>query len=898
MSQSNSPITGTIINPQKEPLEFVSVALLNPKDSTMINFTTTDIKGNFKIIETSKDSILIQLFSTGYLPYFKNIVYKNKPIDLKTIVLKESVDLLDEVIISAVIPIEIKKDTISFNANSFKINPDDTIEELLKKLPGLELESDGKIIAQGNEVTKIFVDGKEFFGGDPAIVLKNLSADAIAKIEVIDKKSNESELTGINDGNKQIVINFSLKKNKKKRGFGKTSSGVGLDKRYFSNLNYNKFSSKTQLSIIGKFNNINITGSNIQNFLQNSDGLGDESDDNNNSRRRKKLSGFLTTVVGGINLGHEFKKKESFNIDYFYNQSRNNGITNSKRTTFSSANNYYSEFKNNYNHTSHNHNLNFNYKNQSNKTNSLFIKGGFLADQRNSNTNREGVYLNNLNEIKTTNKNQLKNDNEKASGNLKINFHQKLNEKGRHFSAGFYTTFSKTKRNNDQQTFITRNLDKPTPSSKEIFTLRNESLHVFSKNFVFQYTEPLGNNHFLKIEANAILKKEKEHVNQSKTTYSNTEIKEQLNYHYKHLENNFFSKLAYGYNSEKLNIHTGLVLQDNNRYFGEINKNYFSKNHYYLNPLTTIQYSPKKGRKFKFIYKKSILSPKSMQSTTVTNDLNVYSIKKGNPNLLPEKNDALNLSANIHDFTSSLSFYSKIQFQYTTNAIIPHIDIDEDFIKTKSFENQGNKKKFNSSISFSKKISGLGVRYTLKNKNTYTTSNSIINLQLNDVTSKDFLINASFENYNKRKFDLKTGATYSVNTTYFSLVKDLDRKYVMQRYFAMIDLDVSQKVNFNTQFDYFIHSDNRFTSKQKLPLWNASVSYAFSNKKNKILKLVFIDLLDKNIDINKKSTINYFEESTTKSLGRYVVLSYTYRLNNRQKKRKHKKHKKAFSPPS
>ena len=290
-------------------------------------------------------------------------MHRGRPLfDNDTITLKEDISSLDEIVIAAVVPVQIKKDTVSFNANSFKINHDDNIEGLLNKLPGIEIE-EGKVIAQGTTVTKIFVDGKEFFGGDPSIVLKNLSADVVAKIEVIDKKSDEAELTGVNDGNKEIVINFTLKKSKKNRGFGKVAGGLGLDNRYFSNLNYNQFNTKAQLSVIGKFNNINVTGSNIQGFLKNADGISDDSDDNGEDdfiKQQKNLNGYLKTVVAGIHYGKELKKKESFNVDYFYNLSENNGVSDTKRVFFSNSNNFNYSSENSYLNTSDNHNLNFN----------------------------------------------------------------------------------------------------------------------------------------------------------------------------------------------------------------------------------------------------------------------------------------------------------------------------------------------------------------------------------------------------------------------------------------------------------------------------------------------------------------------------------------------------------
>ena len=199
----------------------VSVAILSAKESVFLNYTTTDAKGNFYVDDIPKDSIILQLTFLGFTTYSKKLIYKKQLIDLKTIVLKEDVSALNEIVISAVVPIQIKKDTVSFNASFFKVNYDDTIDRLLSKLPGIEIDENGNIVTQGTTVTKVMIDGKEFFGGDPSIVLKNISADAIAKVEIIDQKSDEAELTGVSDGNKEIVINFTLKKDKKNRGFGK-----------------------------------------------------------------------------------------------------------------------------------------------------------------------------------------------------------------------------------------------------------------------------------------------------------------------------------------------------------------------------------------------------------------------------------------------------------------------------------------------------------------------------------------------------------------------------------------------------------------------------------------------------------------------------------------------------
>jgi hypothetical protein len=156
------------------------------------------------------------------------------------------------------------------------------------------------------------------------------------------------------------------------------------------------------------------------------------------------------------------------------------------------------------------------------------------------------------------------------------------------------------------------------------------------------------------------------------------------------------------------------------------------------------------------------------------------------------------------------------------------------------------------------------------------------------VVSQDYLVNLIVQNNRKRRVDLKAGATYILNNTSFSIENNLDRKFTTQKYFGMVDFDLSKRFNINTQLDYIIYTDNGFSIQQEIPIWNAAMSYSLS-KNNNIVKLIFIDLLDRNVDVFRRSTLNYFEETNLQSLGRYVVLSYTYKLNAGNKRSKQAK---------
>jgi hypothetical protein len=880
-SQS-SGIKGVVTDVEKLPLEMVSVAILHPKDNTLLSFTSTNTKGEFYLNDISRDSIVLQINLLGFSPFSKKLVYKKQLIDLKTIVLKDDIGLLDEVIISAVVPIQIKKDTVSYNANSFKVNYDDNIEGLLKKLPGLEIDEEGKVVAQGNQVTKIFVDGKEFFGGDPSIVLKNLSADAIAKIEVIDKKSDEAELTGINDGNKEVVINFTLKKTKKNRGFGKLAAGIGLDNRYFSNLNYNQFNSKSQVSVIGKFNNINITGSNIQSFLSNSDGVTDDSDDGTESgfiTPQKNLSGFLKTAVAGFHYGKELKKKESFNADYFYNSSENSGVSKTNRVFFSRSNNFNYKSENNYLNTTDNHNLNFNYENKSNKTSTLRILGKFNSDIRNSNKIREGQFFNDVEELVTLNNNESESRSYKKFGDLSINYLKRLQKKGRIFNLLLATTVNNYERESDQTTFTKRNLNNTTPTERELSINRNQDVNSNILNLKFKFTEPIIGKHYLNIEAVAFLLSGKEVTDQSRKTITTSTTEDFIDFNYKYSENNFKTKLSHNYNTTTLNIATGVELHTLDRKFGEVDVNEFNKNKRFLNPSFIFQYKPKRGRRYKFSYKKMIKAPRASQTNPFVNDINPFYINTGNTELKAQKVDSYSLFANVYDFRSSVNFNTKFQYMLYKDAIIRNVSINDDYVRAVSYQNSGNRDKFNGVINFNHKINSLGLRYSLKNSYTYNAANSVVNFDLNKVISKDYYFNFLVQNNKKRKVDLKAGFYYRINRTSFSLEENLNRKYTTQKYFGMVDFDISKRFNVNTQLDYIFYDDKSFDIHQEIPIWNAAISYSLSNNNN-IVKLVFIDLLNKNVDVLRRSTQNFFEETELQSLGRYVILSYTYRLNS------------------
>lgn len=256
-------VKGTIQDNDKNPLIGASVVLLNPADSVLVSFGTTDENGLFEIKNVKPDSLKIQITYLGY-GTIEKIIYvggENPIVDQGIITLYSADNLLDEVVVkSEYIPIAIKKDTIEYNADAYRVRPNATVEELLKKLPGIEVDASGVITAQGEEIKKVMVDGKKFFGDDPKMATQNLPADAVKKVQVFDKKSEKAEFTGVSDGESEKVLNLELKADKKIGTFGEVMAGYGDKDRFDTKLSFNKFNSKYQFSTLANFNNLSNQG--------------------------------------------------------------------------------------------------------------------------------------------------------------------------------------------------------------------------------------------------------------------------------------------------------------------------------------------------------------------------------------------------------------------------------------------------------------------------------------------------------------------------------------------------------------------------------------------------------------------------------------------------------------
>lgn len=362
-------ITGEVTDTEGEKLIAATVMLLNAQDSVLASFAMTDEQGHFTIKNAKAGSYLLRVNYVGYSPLDQKLELKSADVNVGQIKLNPT-ELQEVVVEGEAIPINMKKDTIEYNAAAFETKPNAVVEDLLKKLPGMEVDRDGTIKSQGETVNKVLVDGKEFFGNDPKMATKNLPADAVNKVQVFDQKSEFSQFSGVDDGNDEKTINLELKEDHKKGTFGTASAGYGTDERYKLSANINQFREDNQFSFIGKHNNINEQGFSTGEYISFMGGLGNLSSGGGGFRlggggvpiSNGLSDGFVNSSSAGLNFNRDFSEKVELRTSYLYSRIENITLKETDRTNFVNDQTFETNEVSDNNSSGSNHNINLNLK--------------------------------------------------------------------------------------------------------------------------------------------------------------------------------------------------------------------------------------------------------------------------------------------------------------------------------------------------------------------------------------------------------------------------------------------------------------------------------------------------------------------------------------------------------
>ena len=888
-SYRNVSIGGQVLDSLECPMISATVVLLQAADSVISSFSITDAQGQFEMKRVNPGDYVLQISYVGYQSYSDSLLVDGEieKIDIGAINMKTLTSALDEVVVNADrIPMMIKKDTIVYNADAFKTQPNDRVEDLLRKLPGMEVEADGTIKAQGEEVRQVLVDGKEFFGRDPQIATKNLPAAAVQNVEVFDKKSEMAEFTGIDDGQEEKAINLELKEEHKKGVFGSLSAGYGTEDRFRGNANINKFTKTQQISLIGVANNVNEQGFSLNDYVQFAGGL---SSLMRGGGGRATLSGvpisdgvsdgFVNTGALGLHYNQELGKKVELNANYFYSRIKNDILQEVRRENILGDESFLQTEDDDQETLNANHrvnlNLDFNIDTSQNLEfrSTLAFNDSELASLSRSNVFNPAGSL----------ENEGNSDNRSFGENLDLSteliYRKKFAKRGRSFSGTL--TFGMQDNNQDVNLrSLNTFFDQAGGSSIDsIFQDQYQTNDQTNYGVEVAYIEPLGGNKFLGLDY-------------SRRNFSNEVLKDVFD-----LENSgriFNNRLSNHYNRDyvydkgdvslrwikgKSNLNVIASLQQSNL-TGDLVLDEASIEKTYTNflPRLTWSFDISRSKNLRLSYNTSVREPSITQLQPIVDNSNPLNIYVGNPDLEQEYSHRLNLRFFSFSQFSMTNFFASITGTYTDNAIVNSKTIDDRFIQITKPVNIDNDYRLNSFLGFGTPLRFVKTRVNVHANFGFNRGSVFVN-DFEEITNRyNSSIELSFDNQQKDLLDLRLGGGVGHSLTEYSVSSSLDQDYFNQNYFIDAVVNIGQNWAVGSKLDYSIYSGGTFSNQRTVPIWEASLTRYLMHKRGQIDLMAF-DILNKNIGFQQSVDLNYIEDVRIKSLGQYFMLKLTYSLN-------------------
>lgn len=876
-------INGFISDEKGKAMPFANVALLNPKDSTFAYFAISDESGIYEIKKVSNGKYLLQTAFMGYQTVFKSIdVSKNETIGA-IIMQPKPVKLNEYNIVGENIPILIKKDTLEYNASSFKTKPDASSEDLIRKLPGIEVDNTGNIKAMGEDVKRVLVDGKEFFSNDPKIATKNIPANAIKKVQLFDKKSDGSDLTGIDDGRRDKTINLILKDNFKDGIFGDIKAGYGTDNHYQASAKAYKFTKKSQFALLGMNNNINKFGFSFNDYLDFNGGLMNmaqggkitiSSDDNMPIDFGQKINGVFNNGSAGVNYSYDYNKNSRFYVSYMGSLIDKDLIQNSHSLNYTNQSEYErnSYLKNKI--KSQSNSLTYGLKNKSDSTQTFILNG---------NTSFSFGKKNNLSTSENLSNSLLVNNLEEFYNEDKLDINTKFGTTWMKKGKGIWKLFTasaniqygltkdKEKQNNEFKYFTPENkitttqlLNNKTENYNYSLTL-NELIKL-KNNYYLESNLNIGNtNQFLKFN----------YSNNNNESNNDDSINPQFTQNYQWLK----PGLTLKYLSKKTKINLGFNAELGNLKNNYINDLTTSKNYNYILPNFEWEYEPSIGRRVSAYYSSDITYPNALQlapSYYLKNPMIKY---YDNKELQPEWRHDVSMNWQYFDQFSFTSLFFNINGAYTKNKINLSRNINEDLTQNAQYINVKDDYKISGSIDFSTPLNLIKLKMNTRLGERINKGVNLINNINNNYIKYNHSISLNFENKIKEKWNFRFGSVLNYSQIKYSIQKALNNEYFNTNYFAEISYNPNDKWYFELSGDYENYNSKSFSNTVEIPIISAEINYYFLKYKRGVLSLSAYDLLNKNTGVERIGDLNYLIETKSNIIQRYVMLSFKYRLN-------------------
>ena len=878
--QAQQYITGKLLdNTTSQPIRGASITIIAVKDSSKVQ-VPTDILGRFSSSTLPNGDYLVSTQPMGYSMDLRRVKLIGQTIDLMFKLTNAEI-VLDEINISSS-SIQVKGDTLEFDTKKYITQDFADADELVKQIPGVEIDEDGNVKAQGEPVNKIIIDGREFFSTDPKIALKNLPADVIAKIQIIDDKTEQAKFSGFDDGKRMKVINIVTKPDKRKSYFGKLSGGAGPDRKYAVNTQVTKMNPKRQYSIDINTNNVNQPNG----FAT------------RGNTRGRTGQGVTTRFNAGFNyLDRFFDDRMDFNANYTYNYTDNN-IVSQNKTEYTAGNranqiNNQDQLNSTYDNN-HAFSIRANWKIDS--IQKLDFQPNFSYQSNDRNTSSTGNTLLNLEEMLNSSDRRNKSFGENFNWSGDLTYMRRLNKPGRTISFNFNGSFNSNK--SHAENFALNSYYKEGLFSR-VDTVNNRNYTMGDNNGFrskIAYTEMLGK--YSRLQGNYTFRNTARYSD--RRTYEFLAETGQLGELKNRLSNEFRNDFVYHsggvsylFNKkDSIRFQIGLDYQTasqvNDKLFPNIltTKSRFNS----LLPNLNFQYNFNKDTRVEFRYNAKTNTPSIEQLQDFIDNQNPLRISSGNPDLKQEYDHNLVVQFRSINKGSGRSFTSDITADFIEHKISNTIFTTDSaftiaadvilgpggqYIRPENFNGVYNLK-WQNSLGY--RLEPWKLNFNLNNNLYFNQNYTLLNLEkVNAQTyglSQRVGVNTAFSK------DVIIGLDYNGNIAFSKNSASEKSNYSVYKHTIgnSIALTLLKTWTLNSTFNYLYNGSILNSPSTTSLLWNVSIGKKLFKRRNAEINLTVFDLFNDNKNINQQVNDLWVRVSQSNAITRYAILSFTYHI--------------------
>ena len=887
-AQNDITVQGTILDVNTQlPLELATVYFTTIKDSTVIEYATTDKNGAFRMnIKKYDKPVFLKVNYMGYQTYFEEYKGLTESKDFGKIYLIENINALNDVVIKTeAAPITIKKDTLEFNAASYKVRPDSNVETLLKQLPGFDVDNDGKVTVNGREVNQVLVNGKTFFDKDGAIALKNLPADIIKKIQVSDFKTKKEELSKQESTSDFSSINITIDEKKNKGYFGKVMGGYGTDERYEANVNLNYFNNKQKISLLAASNNINSTGFSMDDVFDSMGGGRNNTRGGNSGGGGGNGKGITQSNLVGLNYSDDWTEKLLAMGSYNFSNIINENDSKSNQQSFLPTGNIITAAESKTRNENTGNNVNFELEYKINPSMRVVVTPKLNQSRTNGRSESSSLSEDeNGNLLNESNSNSYSEGENTSFGNA-INFNKTFEKKSRNLSFVFSN-------NNTDSDSNTRNIsetifyqDNKPDDERNQNTKKNTTSDSYSADI--EYTEPITDSLRVRFGSDFDWKKsanDERTFNFNPLTEEYTDLNLALSNYTNSTQNSITPKVGVTLQKNKFTLNldsrTSLINFDNHSLYlnnaTDLSKKYALP---FATALLRYKFSRSKNLSFKYDYSHAL--PSATQLMPVVNLINPLNTITGNPDLNPVERNSINFNFRNYDFRSRSGYSLYIKGDYYNDDIVSTSVYDESGKRTTTYVNISGI--YNASIgaNWNQQIkTGAHIlRYGLGLNGGYSFDKGFTNSVLYNAKSTSITPKVYFSYDYGEILTVAPSYNLSYNQSKYENYSRDATSNVVHRINIQATTYWPENLIFGNDFGYTYNSNISDEFKKDFYLWNTSLSYGFLDKKL-YAKVKVYDVLNQNLSATRTISATSIRDEENTVLRRYVMFSLAYKIGN------------------